>query len=56
MNEMKVTLTVQEWDYILDKITDRPYKEVAGLLAKMMNQFATQRQTVEEKKDAQPSD
>lgn len=61
-DEMNVTLAVPEWDFIMDKIMDRPYKEVAGLVAKMMNQFAVQRQpqpveavVQEEKKDAQPS-
>ena len=43
MNEMKATLTVQEWDYIMNLISERPYKEVFGLVSKMMGQFQAQR-------------
>lgn len=39
MEEKAVTLTISEWDYVCNALAERPFKEVNGLLAKVVNQL-----------------
>ena len=38
MNEVQLTLTIQELDIIMSSMAEQPYKNVAGVIAKVMNQ------------------
>lgn len=38
MKEITIVLTAQELDFVCNVLADRPFKEVNGLLAKIVNQ------------------
>lgn len=41
MPEGTVTLSIPEWDYIMQVLQHRPYAEVVGLISKIQAQLST---------------
>jgi hypothetical protein len=42
MNEVTLTLTIQELDYVMNSLGMRPFNEVNGLIQKCVNQANSQ--------------